>query len=242
MQNLLHLNLLQQVPHWGIFVRFAGVMGTNLILSGDNAVVIAMAARKLEGPTRKKAIAWGATGAIVLRMVFAVIITLLLTIPFLQLAGGLLLFWIAWQLVASSQDEGDEDKVQAGSGVWDAVKIIILADAVMSLDNVIALVGVSDGNLWLLGIGLVLTVPLVIWGATLLSTLLDRFPILVYLGAALLAWISLEMIFQDDATQSLINDALQGFELPLKLAVTILFTVTVWLWSRRKRPEETKFP
>lgn len=223
----------------GIFVRFAGVVGTNLILSGDNAVVIAMAARRLEGSTRKKAIAWGAAGAIGLRMVFALIVTLLLTIPFLQLFGGLLLFWIAWQLVTSSQDEGDEDnedKVRAGSGVWDAVKIIILADAVMSLDNVIALVGVSDGNLWLLGIGLALTVPLVVWGATLLSTLLDRFPVLVYGGAALLAWISLEMILQDDATQSLINDALQGFELPLKLAVTVLFVATVWLWSRRKRP------
>lgn len=229
----------------GIFVRFAGVVGTNLILSGDNAVVIAMAARRLEGSTRKKAIAWGAAGAIGLRMVFAVIITLLLTIPFLQLFGGLLLFWIAWQLVTSSQDEGDEDnedRVRAGSGVWDAIKIIILADAVMSLDNVIALVGVSDGNLWLLGIGLALTVPLVVWGATLLSTLLDRFPVLVYGGAALLAWISLEMILQDDATQSLINDALQGFELPLKLAVTVLFVATVWLWSRRKRPGEPKVP
>ena len=239
MQNFLHLGLLQQVPHWGLFVRFAGVVGTNLILSGDNAVVIAMAARRLEGSTRKKAIIWGATGAVALRMVFAVIITLLLAIPFLQVAGGLLLFWIAWQLVASSGDEADENKVRAGNGVWDAVKIIIAADAVMSLDNVIALVGVSDGNLWLLGIGLALTVPLVVWGATLLSTLLDRFPILVYGGAALLAWIALEMIFQDEAVQDLIAGALNGLELVVKLAGTAIFVAIVWLWSRRTRSKES---
>ena len=239
MQSFLHWGLAQYLPHWGIFVRFAGVVGTNLILSGDNAVVIAMAARRLKGSTRKKAIAWGAAGAVGLRMIFAVIITLLLAIPFLQLFGGLLLFWIAWQLVASSQDEGDEDKVRAGSGVWDAVKIIIVADAVMSLDNVIALVGVSGGNLWLLGIGLVLTVPLVVWGATLLSTLLDRFPILVYGGAALLAWIALEMIFQDEAVKDLIPGALNDLEIFVKLAGTAIFVAVVWLWSRRSQPNES---
>ena len=233
MQNFLHLGLAQYLPHWGIFARFAGVVGTNLILSGDNAVVIAMAARRLQGPTRKKAIVWGATGAVALRMIFAVVITLLLTIPFLQVAGGLLLFWIAWQLVVSSEDEADEDRVRAGNGVWDAVKIIIAADAVMSLDNVIALVGVSNGNLWLLGIGLALTVPLVVWGATLLSTLLDRFPILVYGGAALLAWIALEMIFQDEAVQGLVAGALNGLEIFVKLAGTAVFVAVVWLWSRR---------
>ncbi len=232
MQNLLHLGLLQNLPQWGIFVRFAGVVGTNLILSGDNAVVIAMAARGLQGTTRKRAIAWGTVGAVALRMVFAVIVTLLLTIPFLQLAGGLLLFWIAWQLATGNEGE-DEDKVRAGSGMWDAVKIIVLADAVMSLDNVIALVGVSGGNLWLLGIGLALTIPLVVWGATLLSRLIDRFPILVYGGAALLAWVALEMMLQDEAARGFLSDALQGFELSVKLAVTAVFTVIVWFWSRR---------
>lgn len=235
MQTLLHWGLLPHLPQWGILARFAGVMGTNLILSGDNAVVIAMAARRLEGSTRKKAIAWGTIGAVGLRMVFAVVVTLLLAVPFLQVAGGLLLFWIAWQLVVSSGGEDDEDKVRAGGGMWDAIKIIILADAVMSLDNVIALVGVSGGNLWLLGIGLGLTIPLVVWGATLLSRLIERFPILVYGGAALLAWIGLEMIFQDEAVRNLTNDALRGFELPVKLAVTAIFAATVWLWSRRAR-------
>ncbi len=228
---------MQDLLHWGLIARFFGVLGTNLILSGDNAVVIAMAARRLEGPTRKKAIFWGASGAVALRMVFAVLITLLLAIPFLQVAGGILLFWIAWQLVRSD-DNGDEDRVRAGSGVWDAVKIIILADAVMSLDNVIALVGVSNGNLWLLGIGLVLTIPLVIWGAALLSNLLDRFPILVYAGAALLAWIAFGMIFEDDAVQGFLADTMGALELVVKIAGTGAFILVVWLWSRRQQPNE----
>jgi YjbE family integral membrane protein len=210
--------------------RFLGVLATNLILSGDNAVVIAMAGRRLRGSQRKKAIFWGAAGAVGLRMVFALVITFLLAIPFVQVAGGLLLFWIAWQLVRSGEDDEDEEKVRAGRSVWDAVKIIIAADAVMSLDNVIALVGVSGGNLWLLGIGLALTIPLVVWGATLLSALLDRWPILVYAGAGLLAWVALGMIFEEEAIHGILAGLPNGFELGAKLAGTGIFVAFVWLW------------
>ena len=122
------------------FGRLFGVLVVNLILSGDNAVVIAMAARTLEGASRKKAIIWGAAGAVVLRLLFAGVITLLLEVPLLQVAGGLLLVWIAWGLVHEDDGGDDEEKVKAGSSTWQAVRIIILADAVMSLDNVIALV------------------------------------------------------------------------------------------------------
>lgn len=232
---------MDEILHWGWILRFFGVMGTNLILSGDNAVVIAMAGRRLRGAQRKKAIFWGATGAVGLRMIFALVITLLLAIPFLQIIGGLLLFWIAWQLIRSEEDEDDEEKVRAGSSVWDAIKIIILADAVMSLDNVIALVGVAGGSLWLLGIGLALTIPLVVWGATLLSSLIDRFPLLVYAGAGLLAWIALEMIFKDDAIRGFLSGALNGFELVVKLVGTVVFVIVVWLWSRREHPNETGY-
>lgn len=221
--------------HWDLIARFFGVLGTNLILSGDNAVVIAMAGRRLRGGQRKRAIFWGAAGAVGLRMVFAVIITLLLAIPFLQVMGGLLLFWIAWQLVRSGEEDEGEEKVRAGGSVWDAVKIIIAADAVMSLDNVIALVGVSGGNLWLLGLGLVLTIPLVVWGATLLSALIDRFPLLVYAGAGLLAWIALEMIFEDEVVRGFLNSASDSSELVAKLAGTAIFVIVVWLWPRRLR-------
>ncbi|HKH38792.1 MAG TPA: TerC family protein, partial [Rubrobacter sp.] len=185
------------------FGRLVGVLVVNLILSGDNAVVIAMAARTLEGANRKKAIVWGAAGAVVLRLVFAGVITLLLEVPLLQVAGGLLLVWIAWGLVHEDDDD-DEEKVKAGSNTWQAVRIIIMADAVMSLDNVIALVQAAriggEVDFWLLVIGLATTIPLVIFGAALLTSLLNRFPILVYAGAGLLIYLAVEMLFADKVT------------------------------------------
>src|ERR671911_1900888 len=138
------------------FGRLLGVLIVNLILSGDNAVVIAMAARTLEGANRRKAIIYGAAGAVILRLIFAAIITYLLVIPFLQVVGGLLLIWIAWKLI--HDEEPEEGKVEAGQSAWQAIRIIIVADAVMSLDNVIALVQAAriDGEVsWvLMGIGL----------------------------------------------------------------------------------------
>ena len=218
---------------WG---RLLLVLWVNLILSGDNAVVIAMAARSLEGRQRRLAIIWGAAGAVVLRLIFAALISYLLEIPFLQVVGGLLLLWIAWKLVQDVHDEEGEDKVRAGTSAWEAIRIIILADAVMSLDNVIALVGAAriDGevNWWLMGIGLATTIPLVIFGAALLTTLLDRFPILVYAGAALLVYISVEMFFADKATHHHL-EPYASIEWIIALGAAAIFTAIAWLWRRR---------
>ena len=152
--------------------RLVGVLVVNLILSGDNAVVIAMAARSLEGANRRRAIIWGAAGAVILRLIFAAIITYLLVIPFLQVVGGLLLIWIAWKLIHDNEPE--EGKIEAGQSAWQAIRIIIVADAVMSLDNVIALVQAAriDGEVStsLLVIGLATTIPLVVFGAALLTS------------------------------------------------------------------------
>jgi len=148
------------------------VLGVNLVLSGDNAVVIAMAVRGLRGSSRRAAVAWGAVGAVVLRLLFAAVIASLLRVPLLQLVGGVLLVWIAWQLVRDD-GEGGNDKVRAGQGPWEAVRIIVVADAVMSLDNVVALVQAArvggEVSFPLLGIGLATTVPLVVFGAALLT-------------------------------------------------------------------------
>jgi YjbE family integral membrane protein len=218
---------------WG---RLLLVLWVNLILSGDNAVVIAMAARRLEGRQRRLAIIWGAAGAVILRLIFAAIISYLLEIPFLQVAGGLLLLWIAWKLVHEEHDEEGEEKVQAGTSAWEAIRIIILADAVMSLDNVIALVGAAriggEVNFWLLGIGLATTIPLVIFGAALLTSLLDRFPILIYAGAGLLVYISVEMLFADKATHDYL-ESYEHFELPIALGAAAAFVAIAWLWKRR---------
>jgi YjbE family integral membrane protein len=218
------------------FVGLFFVLVTNLILSGDNAVVIAMAARRLEGPQRRQAIIWGAAGAVALRLIFAAVVTYLLYIPFLQVVGGLLLVWIAWKLV--HDDEGDEeDRVQAGESAWDAIRIIIIADAVMSLDNVIALVQAAriegEVSFLLLGIGLATTIPLVVFGAALLTSLLDRFPVLVYLGAALLVYLAVEMLFADVALHEYL-EPYESFELLLAVAAAAVFIAIAWAWAKRK--------
>jgi YjbE family integral membrane protein len=215
-----------------ILARLVGVLGVDLILAGDNAVVIALAARKLEGPNRRKAIIWGAVGAVGLRLIFAAIVIYLLGIPFLQMVGGLLLFWIAWKLI--HEDSRKEDEVRAGESVWEAIGIIIVADAVMSLDNVFALVGVSGGNFLLLAIGIAITIPLVIYGSTLLTSLLDRFPVLVYAGAGLLVYIAVEMFFKDAGLYDYL-EPVASVKWLIGLATAAAFTAAVWLWSRRTR-------
>ena len=212
------------------------VLAVNLILSGDNAVVIAMAARSLQGSQRRQAIIWGAVGAVALRLVFAAIISFLLEIPFLQVAGGLLLIWIAWKLVLDEAEEEGEEKIEAGQSAWQAIRIIIVADAVMSLDNVIALVGAArlggEVNFWLLIIGLATTVPLVVFGAALLTSLLDRFPILIYAGAALLIYIAVEMFFADQVLHHYL-EPLVSIEWIIGLGAAAIFTAIAWLWKRR---------
>jgi YjbE family integral membrane protein len=212
------------------------VLAVNLILSGDNAVVIAMAARSLQGSQRRQAIIWGAVGAVALRLVFAAIISFLLEIPFLQVAGGLLLIWIAWKLVLDEAEEEGEEKIEAGQSAWQAIRIIIVADAVMSLDNVIALVGAArlggEVNFWLLIIGLATTVPLVVFGAALLTSLLDRFPILIYAGAALLIYIAVEMFFADQVLHHYL-EPLVSIEWIMGLGAAAIFTAIAWLWKRR---------
>jgi YjbE family integral membrane protein len=219
------------------WVALVKVLTVNLILSGDNAVVIAMAARSLHGSQRRQAIIWGAAGAVALRLVFAAIISFLLEIPLLQVAGGLLLIWIAWKLVLDDvEDEDGEDKIEAGQSALEAIRIIIIADAVMSLDNVIALVGAArlggEVNWWLMGIGLGTTIPLVIFGAALLTSLLDRFPILVYAGAALLIYIAVEMFFADQVLHHYL-EPLVSIEWVIGLGAAAIFTAIAWLWKRR---------
>lgn len=222
------------------WVALVKVLTVNLILSGDNAVVIAMAARSLHGSQRRQAIIWGAAGAVALRLVFAAIISFLLEIPFLQVAGGLLLIWIAWKLVLDDVEEG-EDKIEAGQSAWQAIRIIIVADAVMSLDNVIALVGAArlggEVNWWLMGIGLGTTIPLVVFGAALLTSLLDRFPILVYAGAALLIYIAVEMFFADEVLHHYLEPFV-SIEWIIGLSAAAIFTAIAWLWKRRSESTE----
>jgi YjbE family integral membrane protein len=214
--------------------RFLGVLAIDLILSGDNAVVIALAVRQLEGKARRRAIFFGAGGAVALRLLFAAVVTFLLRIPLLRAVGGILLLWISWRLTGDETGE-DAGSVRAGGSMRQAVGIIIVADLVMSFDNVVALVGVSGGNMWLLVFGLALTIPLIIWGSTLLSRLMDRFWWLVYVGAAVLVYVAVEMIFEDPIIHGFVGEALKGLETLVGLALTAAF-VAFALWRRARRP------
>ncbi len=193
-----------------LVARFLGVLAIDLILSGDNAVVIALAVRQLEGKTRRRAIFWGAMGAVGLRLIFAAIVTYLLVIPFLQAVAALLLVWIAWKLLFQSDESDEHSDVEGSTSIWGAMKIIIVADVIMSLDNVVALVGVSGGNLWLLVFGLLLTIPLIVYGSQILSSLMDRMPWLVYLGSGILVYVAVEMFLEDRIIHDLLGAAVGG--------------------------------
>ncbi|HET6552049.1 MAG TPA: TerC family protein [Dyella sp.] len=167
----------------------------DLVLAGDNAIVIALAARSLPRQIQKKAVLWGTVGAIVVRLLMTGIVVYLLKLPGLMLAGGALLLPIAWKLLQSDPEPAHE--VNAASNFWSAMRTIIVADALMGLDNVLAIAGASKGHMLLVIIGLAISVPLVVWGSTLILRLIERFPIIVYIGAAAIAWTSARMIAHD---------------------------------------------
>ena len=166
----------------------------NIILSGDNAVVIAMACHNLSDKYRRPAIIAGSAGAIVLRIVFCAILGLLLGVPYLKLVGGALLLWIGVKLMV---DEEDDANIKAHDNLWAAIWTIIVADAVMSLDNAIAIAAAAKGDFTLIVIGLVISIPIIIVGATLIAKLLDRFPWLAMVGAGLIGWIAGEVMAGD---------------------------------------------
>jgi YjbE family integral membrane protein len=173
------------------------IMLVNIVLSGDNAVVIALAARNLAPRHRRLAVLWGSGGAIVLRVALTIVTVRLLKIPFLQFVGGLLLIWIALQLLI--EEDAPDGAHHAHGDIYGAVKTILIADIVMSLDNTLAIAAVAKGNLVLLGIGLLLSIPLIVLGSTVIMKFMDRFPVIVYIGAGLIAWTAGEMIHSDPA-------------------------------------------
>lgn len=222
-----------------LFVRFLGVLAIDLILSGDNAVVIALAVRQLEGKTRKRAIFWGALGAVGLRLIFAGIVTYLLLIPFLQAVAALLLIWIAWRLLFQEDDHGD---VQAGTSIWNAIRIIIIADVIMSLDNVVALVGVSGGNFWLLVFGLLLTIPLIVYGSQILSTLMDRMPWLVYLGSGILVYVAVEMFLEDRIIHDFVGSGVANVGWLIGIIGAVAFIAYGYYKARQSRQNPPTAP
>ena len=171
------------------------IVWINIILSGDNAVVIALAARSLPPEQQRKAVLIGSGAAVVLRIVLTIVAAKLLALPYLQIIGGLLLLWIGLQLLGD-EEEGEGESKEYGS-LFAAVRTILIADLVMSLDNVIAVAAAAKGSMTLLILGLAISIPLVIFGSTLMIKLMERFPIIVMLGAALIGWVGGETIVGD---------------------------------------------
>src|SRR5262245_19589139 len=170
------------------------IIVANIILSGDNAVVIAMACHNLSDKYRRPAIMFGSAGAIVLRIIFCALIGYLLSVPYLKLVGGALLFWIGVKLLVEEEEDAN---IKAHDNIWAAIWTIIVADAVMSLDNAIAIAAAARGDFTLITIGLVISIPIIIVGATLISTVLDRYPWIGIVGAALIGWIAGEVMAGD---------------------------------------------
>ena len=176
---------------------FGSILLANIVLSGDNAVVIAMAARTLEPHQRGKAIFWGSAAAIIMRIFLTIVAIQLLTLPYLKMVGALLLVYIGVDLLKGEGDgEGHGKEI---SGLFAAIRTILIADLVMSLDNVLAVAAAAKGNVPLLVMGLLVSIPLIIFGATLLTKVMERFPIIITIGAALLGFLAGEMLLTDPA-------------------------------------------
>jgi YjbE family integral membrane protein len=180
------------------------IVWINIILSGDNAVVIALAARSLPPAQQKKAVFFGSAAAVALRIALTVVAAKLLAMSFLQIVGGLLLLWIGVQLLMD--EEGGEQESTGTGSMMAAVRTILIADLVMSLDNVIAVAAAAKGDMVLLILGLAISIPLVIFGSTLMIRLMERFPAIIVLGAALIGWVGGETIVSDAALHSIVVD------------------------------------
>jgi len=178
------------------------IIGINIVLSGDNAVVIALAARSLPPHQQKKAIAWGAGAAIAMRIVLTLFAVVLLTLPYLKLIGAVLLIWIGIQLLLP--DDGEEN-IESHSNLIAAIKTILIADLVMSLDNVIGVAAAAKGSVTLLVLGLAISIPLVIFGATMLLKLMERFPVIITIGGGLLGYVAGEMAVTDPAVKDWVD-------------------------------------
>jgi YjbE family integral membrane protein len=233
------------------WLGLGAIIWVNIILSGDNAVVIALAARSLPEKQQKQAVFWGAAAAVVLRIVLTLVAVELLRLPYLKLVGGALLFWIALKLLIPEDDGGDD--VTSSSHLMGAIKTILIADLVMSLDNVIAVAAVAKGSFMLLVLGLLISIPLVVYGATMLMRLMDRYPAIITVGAALIGFVAGEMAVTDPVVIGWFERSghwmidlevlsLSGYKLEVSVAgligAVLVVVVGKWLAQRKQTKSE----
>ncbi len=217
------------------FMALFTIVIIDLVLAGDNAILIGLAARNLEKKQQKKVIWWGTAGAIIIRVVATFIVVWLLKIPGLMVAGGLILIWIAYKLLVDQKDHGE---VKAAPSLWKAIQTIIIADAVMGLDNVLAIAGASHGSMELVIIGLLISVPIVVWGSMLIIQLIDKFPWILYIGSGVLAYTAAKMIVGEKLIGFVFENGIvkYGFEV---VVVILVIGIGYLVNKSRKRSNAT---
>ena len=203
--------MLEELASQAFWLGLGKIIGVNVILSGDNAVVIALAARSLPKKQQTQAVVWGSAAAIVMRVLLTLFAVALLTLPWLKIVGSVLLFWIGVKLLIP---EDDDEDIPASDQLLTAIKTILIADLVMSLDNVIAVAAAAGGSVVLLILGLAISIPLVIFGATLLLKLMERFPVIITIGAGLIGWVAGEMLVADAALDGWLSGLGVSYERP----------------------------
>lgn len=233
---------MDQLANAAFWIALGKIIWVNILLSGDNAVVIALAARSLPEGQRKKAVLFGSAAAILMRVVLTIFAVSLLQVPWLKLIGAVLLLWIGIQLLLP-EDEA-EDGIKSSDQLWTAVRTILIADLVMSLDNVIAVAAAADSGppesrLLLLVIGLGLSIPLIIFGSQLLMTVMERYPVIITLGAALLGFVAGEMLVSDKAVEHIFHPLGSVGETVIAFACAALVVVVGRWMAKRKAHNAT---
>ena len=220
----------------GFWISVLQIIAIDILLGGDNAIVIALACRRLPEAQRKQGIFWGVVGAIGLRVILIFFALQLLAIPFLKIVGGLLLLWIGIKLL--QPEEEVHDSIEGSTHLLGAIRTIIIADAVMSLDNVIAVAAAAKGDLGLVVFGILVSIPIVVWGSKFVLKLMDRLPVVITFGGALLGWIAGDMLLGD----AVVKPYLEGQPGWLKYAAStagalVVMTIGTWLAKRAPRPQ-----
>jgi len=214
-----------EILSWAFVSSLLLIIFIDIILAGDNAVVIAMAARRLPKEQQKKVILLGTAGAIIIRILATLVVVWLLEIPFLKLAGGLLLLWIAYKLLIDDEDHN----IEAKNSLWAAVGTIIIADASMGIDNVVAVAGAANNNMLLVVLGLIISIPIIVWGSTLIIKWIERWPWIIYIGAGVLAFAAANMITSEKVYASFFAENM--YAKWIMTSVIILLVVFAGKWT-----------
>ncbi len=221
----------------GAFIALLKIIVIDIILSGDNAVVIAMATRRLPKHQQNQAIFWGTGGAVILRTLFAAMIVFLLKIPFVHLLGGLLLLWIAYKVLVEREEEAN---VQSSDRLLKAIWTIMIADAVMSLDNVVAVAGASEGHIGMIAFGVAISIPIMILGSKAIMKMMERYTWIAYVGSGILAWTGGEMMMEDEGFISILHIPHGPLTYAISAGLTIFVLAAGYITNKKAEAESEK--